>query len=477
MPKRRWTEKYRTLIQAFWFAFTNGYARGFTSGKIYTGNTKVLCVPGLNCYSCPGALYACPIGSLQAVVGSNAYRVSLYVSGLLALFGVFLGRLVCGFLCPFGLVQDLLYKIPFPMKKKNLPGHKGLKYGRYVVLVLLVLILPTFIADETGTGMPWFCEWLCPSGTLLAGVPLMITNPSFREAIGFQFYWKVSILVIVILTSIIYYRPFCKYLCPLGAIYGLFNPVSTFRLVVDENKCVKCGGCQRACGMDIPTYQTPNSPECIRCLKCVSACPQGAIDSTWNKTREKFESRYLVNEEKESNPQILKTTLLGGVSVLAGLGSICTIYKILIPNSLDYYLEEIFSGRAIGFVLTFNTIKCLISFVLIIAGIRLILERDDKNALIRFRERMGLIYIIWLIDIVIFIVGCVFDLTIVGTVIDSVIMNPLHLVGLLLLYLSARSTVNLAEGKGESILWWLLFIFTSFICLYTAIIGVVSIIA
>ena len=69
MKKERFASKYRTWIQAAWFALTNGYLRGYATGKIYTSNTKVLCVPGLNCYSCPGAMGACPIGSLQAVLG------------------------------------------------------------------------------------------------------------------------------------------------------------------------------------------------------------------------------------------------------------------------------------------------------------------------------------------------------------------------------------------------------------------------
>ena len=257
MKKRYFFEKYRHWIQAFWFAFTNGYARGYLTGKIYTGNTKILCVPGLNCYSCPGALGACPIGALQAIIGSPAYRISLYVFGFISLFGVLLGRVVCGFLCPFGLVQDLLYKIPFKIKEKNLPGHKWLKYFRYVILVVFVVLLTSLIHDVTGTGSPWYCEWICPSGTLLAGIPLIAMSPDFQAAIGFQFFWKLSILIIILLLSVAYYRPFCKYVCPLGAIYGVFNPVSTYRLVVDPNKCVKCGMCQKACGMDIKTFENP----------------------------------------------------------------------------------------------------------------------------------------------------------------------------------------------------------------------------
>ena len=61
----------RTVVQLCWMALTNGYAAGFAKGTIYKGELKRVCVPGLNCYSCPGALGSCPIGSLQAVLGDR----------------------------------------------------------------------------------------------------------------------------------------------------------------------------------------------------------------------------------------------------------------------------------------------------------------------------------------------------------------------------------------------------------------------
>ena len=160
----------RLLIQAAFFALTNGYVKGWVSGKIYRGKIKNVCVPGLNCYSCPGALASCPIGSLQAVIGSGKYKISLYVFGLIGLFGILLGRLICGFACPFGLVQDLMYKIPFPKKFKNLFAHKVLKYLKYVILLVFVIVLPLTVTNTVGMGQPWFCERICPSGTLFAGI-------------------------------------------------------------------------------------------------------------------------------------------------------------------------------------------------------------------------------------------------------------------------------------------------------------------
>ena len=142
------------LIRCAFTAVTNGYAQGFLQGKIYRGKLKLLCMPGLNCYSCPGALGSCPIGSLQAVLDSGKFRFSCYVLGFLVLFGAVLGRFVCGWLCPFGLVQDLLHKIPLFQKKKNLPGHRVLRWLKFVVLGLL-------------TGRCWCCWrwWFCQSSS------------------------------------------------------------------------------------------------------------------------------------------------------------------------------------------------------------------------------------------------------------------------------------------------------------------------
>lgn len=288
MDKIRKIKKHlRLWVQVLFAALTNGYAIGFLEGKIYTGPLKHLCVPGLNCYSCPGALGSCPIGSLQAVLGSRNYKISYYILGFLLLVGSIFGRFVCGWLCPFGLVQDLLHKIPFPWKRKNLPGHRVLIWLKYVVLVVFVIALPLLATDFLGQGDPWFCKYICPGGTLFAGLPLVITNETLRSAIGFLFDWKVLLLIVFLVGSLAYYRPFCKYVCPLGAVYSLFNPIAFYRYSVDETKCTSCGRCKKACKMDIAVWKEPNSRECIRCGDCMRACPEQAITSTFSKKQPK----------------------------------------------------------------------------------------------------------------------------------------------------------------------------------------------
>ena len=275
--KMKQHNRIRLIIQASFAALSNGYIRGFARGKIFTGVSKKICVPGMNCYSCPGALGACPIGSLQATLNSRDYKLALYVTGLLVLFGTFLGRFVCGFLCPFGLIQDLIYKIPLVKKIRRLPGEKALRYLRFVFLAVFVLLLPAFIADFTGLGQPWFCKWICPVGTLEGGIPLVLLNSAMREAAGFIFRFKLIILLITLFSAVIIYRPFCRYVCPLGAIYGIFNKISFYRFTIDSTKCTGCGACQKTCKLDIPVWQNPNSADCIRCGDCKTACPNQAI--------------------------------------------------------------------------------------------------------------------------------------------------------------------------------------------------------
>ncbi len=279
---RKIKKRLRLIVQIVFTALTNGYVYGFAEGKIFKGEIKSVCVPGLNCYSCPGALGSCPIGSLQATLNNRNYKFAFYVVGFLMIVGAIFGRFVCGWLCPFGLVQDLLYKIPFFRKLKKLPGDKFLKWLKFVVLALFVIILPLFAVDMFGQGKPWFCEYICPSGTLGAGIPLAILNEGIRNIIGWLYAWKVAILVVLIFLSILVYRPFCRYLCPLGAIYGLFNPIALYRYKIDESKCTKCGACQKACKIDIKTFETPNSMECIRCGDCVKSCPHNAIKKSHN---------------------------------------------------------------------------------------------------------------------------------------------------------------------------------------------------
>lgn len=283
----------RKLIQLAAFGFTNSHMTNFPKGSLYKGSWKQFCNPGLNCYSCPAAGLACPIGALQAVSGSSEFQISFYVIGFLLAVGVLLGRFVCGFLCPFGLFQELLYKIPFPRLKL----WKGFKYIKYLILIVFVILLPVLVVNYMGIGKPAFCEYICPAGTLEGGIPLLSTHAELQRTIGSLFALKMTILVLTILGCLLIYRFFCKVLCPLGAIYGLLNRISIYHLAVDTHKCTHCGKCSHVCKMDVNPLENPNSPECIRCGECAETCPMYAINLGF-KPLNKKNHEYLNGMEK-----------------------------------------------------------------------------------------------------------------------------------------------------------------------------------
>ena len=267
--------RFRGWIQAAATLLTNIQIPNLFKGKIYQGNVKTMCVPGLNCYSCPAATGACPIGAFQAVVGSSKFKFTYYITGFFILLGVLLGRFICGFLCPFGWFQDLLHKIPG--KKLSTAKLKPLRYLKYVILVVFVILLPAFVTNSLGMGDPFFCKYICPQGVLEGAIPLSLANSGIRAALGHLFTFKFTVLALFIILSILFYRPFCKWICPLGAVYSLFNKVSFLKIQVDHEKCVGCQKCSRVCKMDVNVVDTPNHPECIRCGECMKACPTDAI--------------------------------------------------------------------------------------------------------------------------------------------------------------------------------------------------------
>ena len=208
--------RFRSFLQAGATLLTNPHLPNFVKGAIYQGKGKYVCVPGLNCYSCPAAGGACPIGSFQAVAGSSKFRFSYYVAGMLIFLGVRLGP-------------------------------------------------------------PYFCKYLCPQGVLEGAIPLSLADSGIRAALGSLFRWKAALLLAVVALSALFYRPFCKWLCPLGAFYSLFNSVSLLDMRVNKDRCISCGKCARVCGMDVDITKTPNHTECIRCGVCIKACPTDAI--------------------------------------------------------------------------------------------------------------------------------------------------------------------------------------------------------
>lgn len=264
----------RRLIQVYAALLYNANLKGWIKGEIYTGNTKALCVPGLNCYSCPGAVGACPLGALQNALASTGNRAPYYVLGIIMLFGLTLGRTICGYLCPMGLIQELLYKIPTPKLPKS-RWTRYLSWTKYVVLAVFVVAIPLYYVPQH-IPVPGFCKYICPAGTFEGAVGLLSNpvNEPRLSMLGVLFTRKFIIMALIFGGSVFVYRIFCRFLCPLGAIYGLFNRINLIGVKVEETKCTHCGLCVGCCGMDVKRV---GDHECINCGRCVSACPTGAI--------------------------------------------------------------------------------------------------------------------------------------------------------------------------------------------------------
>ncbi len=304
----------RKLMQLYFALLFNANFKGFVSGNIYQGQSKQMCVPGINCYSCPGAIGACPLGSFQGSFSADRSTL-FYVGGILLLYCLLFGRMICGWLCPFGLIQDLLNKIPTPKLKKS-PVTRILSYLKYVILVFFVFIVPITYAFRN-TPLPAFCKYICPAGTLEGGIGLLSNaiNESYFSMLGPLFTWKFILMVSILVGCIFIFRLFCRFICPLGALYGLFNKLSFFGVKVEKSKCTDCGLCMHHCKVDIKEV---GDQECISCGECIDVCPTKAI--SWKGSQIFLKANEAVAPKDEGKRKKAKLiTRIISVIVLLGI--------------------------------------------------------------------------------------------------------------------------------------------------------------
>lgn len=225
--------------------------------------------------------------------------------------GILIGRSLCGWVCPFGFVQDLVGLIRRKQTDLSPRTHDTMIYMKYLVLVITLFISITYSASQVmGTGENYhkalgiFADApftiLSPSETLFATLPRMIQG--FRFAIyekpisdallGFTnlppLFWVQFTIIIGVLVFVAYVpRSWCRYFCPHGAIMAIMNRFSFIGLRREPFKCEKggCGLCVQACPTRVPILELPwekfSDPECIYCMKCVDACENKAIKLTY----------------------------------------------------------------------------------------------------------------------------------------------------------------------------------------------------
>ena len=243
-----------------------------------------VCAPVFHCYACPLASLACPIGALAQF--SALHVVPLIAIGTLLVVGALLGAFICGWVCPFGWLQDLTAKLP--IRKLTLP--RWTTNFRYVVLVGLVLLVPYFLGEKH----PLFICRVCPAGALEGSVPNMVKQAAAGETVVWPSVAKIVILVLFLVPMFIKYRPWCTLLCPLGLIFGLFNRISVFFLRFNRTKCGDCSICQTICKYNVRPDERANDVRCIRCLDC-TRCRALTFTNVFKRPKETVE---LVEETK-----------------------------------------------------------------------------------------------------------------------------------------------------------------------------------
>lgn len=233
---------------------------------------KWLCNPVLSCHSCVLSWFACPIGVFVHYSGYHLFP--FFALGTVLLLGVLFGRLFCGWVCPFGFLQDMLHKIP--TRKLALPMWTS--RIKYFVLGVGVFLLPFFLGEET---LLSFCR-ICPASALQVTIPNLITQGV--QNISTMTVVKLSVLGIVLLGVVFSSRAFCKILCPIGALLAPLNYISAHFVKVPAPGCLSCGECDAACPTGISPSQRierSESPsrqlDCVVCHDCRKACVQATV--------------------------------------------------------------------------------------------------------------------------------------------------------------------------------------------------------
>lgn len=249
----------RRLVQAMGILF------GFF-GVTGIGMTHII-FPGLHCYACPLAVTICPIGLAQNLIIFGT--VPYFWIGMILVYGLAAGRGFCGWVCPFGTLNDLL-----SFRKVRIVN--AVSYSKYIVLA------GTFIAAWAFADT-MFCK-LCPVASIEASIPYLIMGVA---KVNRPFLIHIGTLAVTLAGMVLISRFWCRYLCPMGALLSLFNRVSFLRLKLDENRCSSCAACATDCPMGLDPHTQYDNHNCIKCGRCVDSCHLGALSLGFRLKRKK----------------------------------------------------------------------------------------------------------------------------------------------------------------------------------------------
>lgn len=218
---------------------------------------KHIIFPGLHCHACPFSVTICPIGLLQhkTIFGVIPY----FLLGMIGAYGLFAGRAFCGWFCPFGTVNDLL-------ARRKVRINRALACSKYIIL-LLVAAGAWYYADTL------FCR-VCPAAFLSASLPYFFMG---MVPVGRLFLFRMVVLGGVIIGMVFVARLWCRYLCPMGAVFSVFNRISLFHFSLNKQRCTACEVCKDSCVMGLSPQKEIDCADCIKCGVCVDHCPRNAI--------------------------------------------------------------------------------------------------------------------------------------------------------------------------------------------------------
>lgn len=220
----------------------------------------------------------CPYGGLESLYSliftgtfiQKIFSGTIILLGITLIIALIFRRSFCGLICPFGALQEFFGIIGRKIfhKRFTVPSaiDKPLRYLKYAVLAITIY----YAWKTSGLWVDPYDPWAA-YGHISSGF----------ESLTSEYLIGLIILIVILIGSMLYDRFFCKYLCPMGAVYGLISKLSPSKIVRNEDACINCGLCSKSCPMNIDTanMKEVTSAECISCQSCILSCPKkGALE-------------------------------------------------------------------------------------------------------------------------------------------------------------------------------------------------------